>query len=150
MIEIMLALASGIFDIVLLYIFYGAVLRERREKISFGVGIGVYIAAQVACMAMNYWKNEPNLNLIVSFVGLFLVAMIYASKWWHRVIAAVVYQVMAMLGELITLGLLVLCDVQFDESTNNMALIISKLTMFVFVMIAKGVTNCWGRRQSNK
>ncbi len=150
MIEIMLAIASGLFDIVLLYIFFGAVLRKRRQKISFGVGIGIYVLAQLVCMSINHWKNEPNLNLIVSFVSLLLVSLIYDTKMWCRILAAVAYQIMAMLGELITLGLLMICEVQFDESTNNMALIISKLTMFVFVMVAKGVTNCWERRQSNK
>lgn len=135
--ELVLQIVAYAFDLVVLYIFYQTIFVRRQRNLLAGIVAAVYIIVQILTASINYLYHEMWCNLLVSITGLVVISLLYEGSVARRLLAVVLYQLLAMLSEVLGVFVFGTQVLETDPKAEMTELVISKIILFVGVLLVK-------------
>lgn len=135
--ELVLQIVAYGFDMLVLYIFYQTIFVRRQRNLLAGTMTAVYIIVQILTASINYLYHKMWCNFLISITGLLVIAFLYEGSVARRLLAVVLYQLMAMLSELLGVFVFGTQVLKTDPKAEMTELVISKIILFVGVLLVK-------------
>lgn len=151
MTDILLSILSGIFDIILLHIFFQYTLKERRDGIPKAIyPLCFVIVESILVMNIYLFTNTYNglrtlLILSCSSVLTFALTFFYTASFRNRIYTTLIFQLFASFGEILSAALLMLSisdQTHVDDAAFNIKIAFgSKIVIFIFVCVYIAILN---------
>lgn len=153
MINTLLILFTYAFDLFLILTFFNNVLQHRKKQVSLFVFYGSYCVMETVLFASEMMSASLSGNerfmlaTSVSLLTSYALTFLYQSPMRHRLFAVLIFQVLAVLGEMIfTMLMAMIRPSIFTASDASFAIMMnlgSKAALFFFILI---VSFFWNRR----
>ena len=137
LIRTLLILLGMVFDIFSTILFYNACLGRKNIRISKPAFYGAFILTFASDLVISNLLPVGLLHLAHSVVFFMILTLVYDSKWISRFFAALSIQVIGMISELISYGIVAatMKNVSFED-VQFYTLMLSKMIIFILAVAA--------------
>ena len=136
MIETMVSCIGDILDAFTLIFLYNVVLGKKYKVNKIAV-YAIFVVTNLTVNGLLSLVEIPFLNMAVWLIVFGLLAMLYDTKWYMKIIVSVSYNILGIVAEFIVAAILggIYGEEVLLGENYIIGLIISKLVMLVFVIV---------------
>lgn len=136
MIETVVSCIGDILDAFTLIFLYNVVLGKKYKVNKIAV-YAIFVVTNLAVNSLLSLVEIPFLNMAVWLIVFGLLAMLYDTKWYMKIIVSVSYNILGIVAEFIVAAILggIYGEEVLVGENYIIGLIISKLVMLVFVIV---------------